>query len=148
MEKNDEKLVEFFSKDKQFTDAFKYLFENASDAIYILDKYGNFVTVNRKAEELTGFKREDFIGKSFRKIIPVKSLPKAIRGFLSVIREKPIRLELELKTATEKMFVLKLLQHRLSAMKKLLELSELYEISPSARKQRKYCRNLRKDSEL
>jgi len=102
LEKNDEKLVEFFSKDKQFTEAFKYLFENASDAIYILDKYGNFVAVNRKAEELTGFKREDFIGKSFRKIIPVKNLPKAIRGFLSVIREKPIRLELELKTATEK----------------------------------------------
>ncbi len=102
MEKCDEKLVEFFSKDEPFADAFECLFDDASDAIYILDKFGNFVTVNREAEELTGFKREDFIGKSFRNIISLKSLPKAIKGFLDVIRGKEVRLELELKTAAKK----------------------------------------------
>jgi PAS domain S-box-containing protein len=102
LEKYDEKLVEFFSKDEPFADAFECLFKNASDAIYILDKFGNFVTVNREAEELTGFKREDFIGKSFRNIISLKSLPKAIKGFLDVIRGKEVRLELELKTAAKK----------------------------------------------
>jgi two-component system sporulation sensor kinase A len=102
LENTEERLIEFFSKDKPFAETFKCLFENASDAIYILDKNGNFVTVNRKAEELTGFRREDFIGKSFKKIIPLKSLPKAIRGFLDVVRGKEIRLELELKTATKK----------------------------------------------
>jgi PAS domain S-box-containing protein len=101
LENTEERLVEFFSKDKPFAEAFKCLFENASDAIYILDKNGNFVAVNRKAEELTGFRREDFVGKSFRKIIPLKSLPKAIKGFLDVVRGKEIRLELELKTATK-----------------------------------------------
>jgi two-component system sporulation sensor kinase A len=98
----DETLIDFFSKDSPLVDAFKNLFENASDAIYILDKRGNFVTVNRKAEELTGFKREDFIGKSFRTIIPTGSLPKAIKTFLDVIRGKEVRLELELKTADKK----------------------------------------------
>jgi PAS domain S-box-containing protein len=102
LENANEKLVDFFLKDRPLADAFKCLFENASDAIYILNKNGNFVTVNRKAEELTGFKREDFVGKSFRKIIPGKSLPKAIRGFLNVIRGKEIRLELELKTAAKR----------------------------------------------
>jgi two-component system sporulation sensor kinase A len=102
LENPDEKLVEFFSKDTPFAEAFKCLFENASDAIYILDKHGNFVAVNRKAEELTGFKRENFVGRSFRKIIPLKSLPKAIGGFLDVVRGKDVRLELELKTATKK----------------------------------------------
>jgi PAS domain S-box-containing protein len=105
LENTDERLAEFFSKDKPFSEAFKYLFENASDAIYILDKNGNFVTVNRKAEELTGFKREDFVGKSFRKIIPLKSLPEAIRGFLDVVRGKEVKIELELKTATKKMIL-------------------------------------------
>ena len=99
---NNQKLNEIFSEDKPFAEAFKYLFENASDAIYILDKKGNFVTVNRKAEELTGFKREDFEGKSFRKVIALKSLPKAISVFLDVIRGKEVRLELELKTASKK----------------------------------------------
>jgi two-component system sporulation sensor kinase A len=83
-------------------DAFKCLLENASDAIYVLDMHGNFLAVNRKAEELIGFEREYFIGKSFRKIISLKSLPKAINGFLDVIKGREIRLELELKTATKK----------------------------------------------
>ncbi len=102
LENTDEKLAEFFSQDRPFVEAFKCLFENASDIIYILDKRGNFVTVNCKAEELTGFKREDFVGKSFRKIISFRSLPTAIKGFLAVTRGKEIRTELEIKTATEK----------------------------------------------
>jgi len=64
------RLVESFSKDASLAEAFECLIENASDAIYILDRRGNFVSVNREAEELTGFKREDWIGKSFRKLIP------------------------------------------------------------------------------
>ena len=100
--KGDKSLIGSFSSDASLAEAFESLFENASDAIYILDKRGNFVAINREAEELTGFKREDWIGKSFRKIIPAKSLPKAINGFLSVIRGKSIKLELELKTAFEK----------------------------------------------
>jgi PAS domain S-box-containing protein len=93
-------LAKFFPKES-LAEVLEYLFENASDAIYILDTHGKFVAVNHKAEELTGFKREDFIGKSFRKIIPIKSLPKTVKGFLDVIRGKPIRLELELKTAAK-----------------------------------------------
>ena len=99
---DDRRLIESFSKDMSLADAFEFLFENARDAIYILDTRGKFVACNRKAEELTGFKRKDWIGKSFRKIIPVENLPKAIRGFLNVIRGKAIRLELELRTATKK----------------------------------------------
>jgi PAS domain S-box-containing protein len=99
---DDRELTASFLRSPSPDNAFEFLFENASDAIYILDKRGNFVAVNRKAEELTGLKRENYIGKSFREIFPAKSLPKAIRGFLSVIRGKSIRLELELKTAAKK----------------------------------------------
>jgi PAS domain S-box-containing protein len=99
---DDRILMEFFPKSMSYDQVFRYLFENACDPIYILDRRGNFVAVNSKAEELTGFKREDFIGRSFRKIIPLTSLPKAIRGFLDVTRGKEIRIELELKTATKK----------------------------------------------
>jgi len=102
-EDGDQEVIESFSKGVPLTNAFEFLFENASDAIYILDRRGNFVAVNRKAEELTGFKREDFLGKSFRKIISVKSMLKAVKGFLDVTRGKPVRLELELKTAANKM---------------------------------------------
>jgi len=105
LKNTDEGLAELFSKDKSFGDAFKCLFENASDAIYILDMFGNFVAVNRKVEELTGFNLEDFIGNSFRKIVSARSLPKAIGGFLDIVRGKKVRLELELKTATNKIIL-------------------------------------------
>jgi two-component system cell cycle sensor histidine kinase/response regulator CckA len=100
--KSDRRLKESSFKDMSFADAFESLFEIASDAIYILDKNGKFVAINREAEELTGFKREEWIGKSFRRIIAAKSLPRATKGFLSVIRGKSIRLELELKTVFQK----------------------------------------------
>jgi PAS domain S-box-containing protein len=101
IESTNERLVEVFSEDNPFADAFRCLFENASDAIYILDKNGN-LTVNRKAEELIGFKREVYVEKSFRKPIPLKSLPKSIRDFVGVIRGKEARLELEIKRAANK----------------------------------------------
>jgi len=96
-----EQVISSSTKSTPYAHAFELLFENANDAIYILDIHGNFVAANKKAEELTGFKREDFIGKSFRKIIPVKSFLKAMEGFLAVTRGKSIRLELELKTAAK-----------------------------------------------
>jgi len=98
----DGEVVDSLSKSIPLANAFEFLFENASEAIYILDTRGNLVAVNRKAEELTGFKREEFIGKSFKKIISLKSSLKAMRGFLDVIRGKSIRIELELKTASKK----------------------------------------------
>jgi two-component system sensor kinase FixL len=99
--KSEEKLNEFFPKES-LAEAFEYIFESASDAISILDTYGNFATVNRRAEALTGFKREDLTGKSFRELISPESLPKTTTGFLSAIKGKSIRLELRLKTAVEK----------------------------------------------
>jgi PAS domain S-box-containing protein len=46
----------------------KTLFEYAPDAIYLNDLKGNFVDGNRLAEELTGYKRDELIGKSFMKL--------------------------------------------------------------------------------
>jgi len=95
-------LTESFSENISFAEAFEFLFKNASDTIYILDKHGRFVAANRKSEELTGYELKDFVGKSFRKVVSAKSLPKAIKGFLNVTRRKTIRIELELKTSTNK----------------------------------------------
>lgn len=120
MESANERLNEIFSENRPFAEAFKCLFESASDAIYILDKKGNFLIVNRKAEELTGFKREDFIGKPFRKAIAMKSLPKAARAFLDVIRGKEIRQELELKTATNKIITVEVTSKPLTINGKII----------------------------
>ncbi len=40
------------------------IFNSTSDAIYILDPLGKFIDVNRGAEQMYGYKREFFIGKT------------------------------------------------------------------------------------
>jgi len=47
---------------------FETIFEYAPDAIYISDQTGNFIDGNQAAEILTGYKREELIGKSFLKL--------------------------------------------------------------------------------
>lgn len=44
------------------------IFDYAPDAYYLADATGKFVDVNRSAEKLFGYKKEDIIGKSFLKL--------------------------------------------------------------------------------
>jgi PAS domain S-box-containing protein len=59
---------------------FRMLFDDAPDACYLSDTSGYFVEGNRAAEILTGYKREELIGKSFLSIgmLPASELPKAL----------------------------------------------------------------------
>jgi PAS domain S-box-containing protein len=58
----------------------KILFEFAPDAYYLNDLRGNFVDGNKAAEEITGYKREELIGKSFLKLhlLPRSQIPRTI----------------------------------------------------------------------
>ncbi|MBU1180575.1 MAG: PAS domain S-box protein, partial [Proteobacteria bacterium] len=57
--------------------------ENAPDGIYMNDLEGNFLYGNRKCEEMTGYRREELIGKNPLELnlLPEKSLNKAVRLF-------------------------------------------------------------------
>jgi len=55
------------------------IFEYAPDALYLNNLKGNFIEGNRAAEEITGYKRDELIGKSFLKLklLPAGQIPKA-----------------------------------------------------------------------
>ncbi|MEE9398877.1 MAG: PAS domain S-box protein, partial [Dehalococcoidales bacterium] len=55
--------------------------ESAPDGVYINDSKGTFLYGNKRAEEITGYKREELIGKSFLKLslFPPKYLAKAVK---------------------------------------------------------------------
>jgi PAS domain S-box-containing protein/putative nucleotidyltransferase with HDIG domain len=57
----------------------KILFESAPDAYYLSDMEAKLVDGNRAAERLTGYKREELIGKSFLELglITAEQIPKA-----------------------------------------------------------------------
>jgi len=64
---------------KSSEERLKILFEFAPDAYYLNDLKGNFIDGNKAAEEITGYERDELIGKSFLKLklLPPGQTPKA-----------------------------------------------------------------------
>jgi len=58
---------------------FKVIFEHAPDGYYLSDLKGTLTDGNAAAEEITGYKRDELIGKSFLKLklLPAEQLPRA-----------------------------------------------------------------------
>ena len=54
---------------RESEERYRELFENAKDAIYVHDLSGRYVSVNRAAEELSGYRREEIIGKHFSNFV-------------------------------------------------------------------------------
>jgi PAS domain S-box-containing protein len=53
---------------------YRELFENANDAIYVHDLSGRYVSLNRAAEKLSGYSRDEIIGKHFSNFVAPKDL--------------------------------------------------------------------------
>jgi PAS domain S-box-containing protein len=62
---------------------YRTLLEFAPDAFFQGDRFGNFITVNNKAVELTGFNREELLKMNMLDLFPAK-----------VLAEKPLRYDL------------------------------------------------------
>lgn len=60
---------------------YRELFENSRDAIYVHDLNGRYTSVNRAAEELSGFSRDEIIGKHYSNFIAPNYLREARESF-------------------------------------------------------------------
>lgn len=93
---------------------FKTILQSVPDAYFLADTKGNIEDCNRSTEELTGYLREDIIGKNISKLelISKEQIPKAVDLFEDILAERPVGpVEFELdhksgeKTAVEIMTV-------------------------------------------
>src|SRR5918912_3220793 len=50
---------------RESEERYRELFENARDAMYVHDLKGNYVRVNKAAERLSGYTREELVGRNF-----------------------------------------------------------------------------------
>ena len=59
---------------RESEERYRELFENAKDAIYVHDLGGRYTSVNRAAEKLSGFSREEILGKHFSNFVSPRDL--------------------------------------------------------------------------
>jgi len=65
---------------------YKGLFDDANDIIYTLDKKGRFLDISKKAREITGHKREDWIGKPYHPLLEKEFLKLASKTFAQSLK--------------------------------------------------------------
>jgi len=66
---------------RESEERYRELFENSRDAVYVHDMSGRYTSVNRGAEELTGYAREEIIGKHYSNFIAPNYLREARESF-------------------------------------------------------------------
>lgn len=54
---------------RESEERYRELFENARDAIYVHDLEGNYTSINRAAEKLSGYSREEILGRNFAEFV-------------------------------------------------------------------------------
>jgi two-component system cell cycle sensor histidine kinase/response regulator CckA len=55
---------------RESEERYRELFENSKDALYVHNMSGQYTSVNRAAEKLSGYPREEIIGKYFWDFVP------------------------------------------------------------------------------
>ncbi|HEX6187534.1 MAG TPA: PAS domain S-box protein [Pyrinomonadaceae bacterium] len=61
---------------------YRELFENSRDAIYLHDMSGRYLSVNRAAEELSGYSRDEILGKNFTDFVAAEFIPDVQENFV------------------------------------------------------------------
>ena len=87
-------IIERKQAEEKLKDSEEYLqvlFDYAPDAYFISDLKGDFIDGNRAAERLTGYKKEELIGKNFLKLklLSTTDVPKEAKLFTKELRELP-----------------------------------------------------------
>lgn len=73
---------------RESEERYRELFENAKDAHYVHDLSGRYTSVNRAVEKLTGYSREEILGKQFTRFIPSEQLKRFRDIFCRKLREQ------------------------------------------------------------
>jgi PAS domain S-box-containing protein len=90
---------------RESEERYRELFENSRDAIYIHDMNGRYTSVNRAAEGLTGYSREEILGKHYSNFVRPTYLKTVRENFcrkLDVPLETTYETEVACKDGTRK----------------------------------------------
>ncbi len=80
---------------------YREFFENALDMIIVTDLQGNFVEVNREFEKVSGYRKEEVIGKNFREFFSEDEADYVFKMYNKAFRERKPLYGLEFKFKTK-----------------------------------------------
>ncbi len=83
---------------KQSEEQYRTMVERSNDMIWTLDTSGNITFFNKQAEEVTGFKLKEWVGKSFVPLILEEDLPMFMEIFEKGLKGEAAQYELRLRT--------------------------------------------------
>ena len=73
---------------RESEERYRELFENARDAIYVHDLDGKYISVNRAAEELSGYNRDEILGQHFTRFVAEEYLGQVRDCLLSKLKKE------------------------------------------------------------
>lgn len=73
---------------QQAEQKYRELFENAKDAIYVHDLNGRYTSVNRAVEKLSGYSREEILGKHFSHFVAPEHAEQMRGNFCKKLRQE------------------------------------------------------------
>lgn len=82
---------------RESEERYRTIIEYSNDMIWTLDSDGNFLFFNKHSEEITGYRLEDWKGKSFAPLISEKDLPNVIEVFHKIMGGQPQQYEASVK---------------------------------------------------
>ena len=73
---------------RESEERYRELFENARDAVYVHDLEGNYIRVNRATEALSGYKREEIVGRNFAEFVAPEHVRYVRKSFYARLAEQ------------------------------------------------------------
>ncbi|MCK5084797.1 MAG: PAS domain-containing protein, partial [Candidatus Pacebacteria bacterium] len=88
---------------KESEDKYRTMIEYSNDMIWTLDKKGKFLFFNKHAEEITGYKLKDWIGKPFTRLISKEDLSRLVDMFKKTLSGKSTQYEVTIFSKNKQM---------------------------------------------
>lgn len=98
--------VQFEEALRESEEKYRNIIEYSNDMIWIMDIEGNFEFFNKRSEEISGYRLDDWRGKTFAPLIKKEDLPHVIEVFHNTLRGKPQQYEVSVKKEDGSYFIL------------------------------------------
>jgi PAS domain S-box-containing protein len=91
---------------KDSEERYRTIIEHSNDLIWTLDVEGRFMFINKYAEKISGYRSQDWVGKSFAPLLNKEDLPYNFEMFQKILKGLPQQYEVSVNREDGSFFIL------------------------------------------